>query len=366
MLVAVVVVVVLVVVFVLWRSRARHPDEPQRPAPAAPAARTLPVDRAVASTAAPATAAVMAAEPTSWMDDGQLVRHESLSDAQRAPLLRDLQQLPRPPRALQQLVSPEFLARASSNELADLVMTEPVVAARVLAAVNAPAYGLHRAVSSVGQAITFLGLNSVRNLCLQHLLREGITTTDRVLQQEFDVLWRASAIASELCLTLAKRLELPDAAGMSTQLVLHFIGRLGAASMLRAQPGAASAAPMPTATQERALAEQQRLGLSSGELGALLLQDWNLPPAVVAGTRDIARVPFLLPPAPESAGRAVLCALCASLAERLARRELTAVQDYAFERDTHPDRQWLRPLLAAPLQQSIGEALRDPDLARVL
>lgn len=43
----------------------------------------------------------------------------------------------------------------------------------MLAAVNSPAYGLGRPVAGVGQAVTFMGLNSVRAICMQYALMQA-------------------------------------------------------------------------------------------------------------------------------------------------------------------------------------------------
>lgn len=336
----------------------RRGTRPQQPVAAARRPATPPGPAVPAPAVAPNA---LVRNDVALAEDGRLARHEHLAAQRRHALLQALRQMPRPPRALHQLVSPEFVARASSSELAELVMTEPVVAARVMAAVNAPLYGLRSPVTSVGQAITFLGLNTVRNLALQHLLREAMPAPAPTLRQEFDILWSSSAIAGELSLALAKRLQLPDAAGMSTQLVLHFLGRFAAVTLLHTQ---AEAQPSPL--QARALAEQERLGVSAGEIGSLLLQDWGLPAAMEAPTRAIGRIVFAVQPAPAQATRLALAALCASLAERIARRQLTALQDYAPEQDPHEDLQALRPHLPATVLAAVGEALRDPEMARVL
>lgn len=360
----IVVVLALAVLLLWWRQRgaadSRPPRAtPQRPAPAALPSRSPPPHAATATDAGNTANAPLP-------DDGRLLRHEALAPEHRQALLATLQQIPRPPRALHKLVSPDFIAHAASDELAELVMSEPVVAARVMAAVNAPLYGLRKPVTSVGQAITFLGLNTVRNLCLQHLLREAMPAPEPALRQEFDVLWNSSAIAGELGLVLAKRLQLADAPGLSTQLVLHFLGRFAAATLLRTQPGAP--APLPAGLQARALAEQERLGLSAGELGSLLMQEWGLPAPMEAPTRDIARIAFTpaCAPAPHDATRLALGALCASLAERIARQQLASLQDYSPEQDPHEDLAALRPHLPAPLLASVGETLREPDMARLL
>ena len=67
-----------------------------------------------------------------------------------------LRQLPWPPRALHELMDAEFVHRASSTELATLVLGEPTVAARVIATANSPLFGLQQPVGSIGQATTFL------------------------------------------------------------------------------------------------------------------------------------------------------------------------------------------------------------------
>ena len=77
-------------------------------------------------------------------------------------------------------------------------MSEPLIAAKVLSTVNSPLYGLHRPVTNIGQAVTFLGISSVRSLCLQYMLAEAFKPTQAEAQKAFDAIWKASAIASEL------------------------------------------------------------------------------------------------------------------------------------------------------------------------
>lgn len=365
MLEALIVVVLLAGGLALWwllrGARAlRQPIATPRQAGDPP--RTAQARAAAASAPAPLQADI--APNARLPDDLPLVRHELLAAPKRQALLKRLQLIPRPPRALQQLVSPEFLARASSSELAELVMTEPMVAARVMAAVNAPLYGLRKPVTSVGQAITFLGLNTVRSLALQHLLRDTMPTQDRQLRQEFDVLWSTSATASELCLLVAKRLHLPDAAGMSTQLVLHFLGRFAAAAL---QPRSTDPAAQASTLRERALAEERSLGLSAGEIGTMLMHEWRLPDIMMVRTRDIARIVFVDAPAPDTryAARLALCALCAALAERIARGELRELQTYDAAHDTHEDARRLAAHLEAPTLAALTGALREHEQMRL-
>jgi HD-like signal output (HDOD) protein len=302
--------------------------------------------------------------------DNRLVRPETLPAPVRDALLSELRTIPRPPRALHQMLSPEFVGRASSNELADLVMSEPVVAARVMAAVNSPLYGLRKAVTSVGPAITFLGLTTVRNLCVQYLLSENMAPKDPALRAEFDTLWNASAIASELCLHLGKQLRLPDTGSMATQLVLSFVGRQAAAALLQRRQAERAVTRLPDGlgVAQRALAEQERLGLSSGELGAMLMHDWGLPEASITETRGIGRIAFVPAPAPDPmrSARLAVCAISAVLAERIARGELLDLASYRASQDPSDDLRALRQHLTPAAVMQLEEALHAPEMARVL
>ncbi len=145
---------------------------------------------------------------------------ESLPESRREQMLAELKKTPPPPRAFYQLVSQDFVARASSAELAELVMGVPMAATKVLARASSAYYGLQRPVGSLGQAITLLGLNTVRTICLQYMMEASFKAHAPALRQRFDHLWAASAIAGELSQKLAQRLQLPEAGGLVTEVAL--------------------------------------------------------------------------------------------------------------------------------------------------
>lgn len=362
-------VLVVLGLLAFWWLRSRRPPAPAPRAtrPTAAPARPAPPP-ALARAQPPPSASPAGPALELHFDLARLVLLESLDAQARQALLAQLHDIPRPPRALHQLLSPEFRTRASSSELAELVMTEPVVAARVMGAVNSPLYGLRTPVTSLGQAITFLGLNSVRNLCLQYLLVETMGTHhDAALRHEFDTLGKTSVIASEMVLQMAKRLQLPDAAGLSTQLVLSYLGRFAGALLLHRRQ-AEGAAPLAAGDGlvQRAVAEQERLGLASGEIGLLLMQEWGLPDSMVRESRGIARVLFATAPAsdPQQAARVALCALSASLAERIARQQMDDASTYDPDQDDSEDLQALRLNLPATVLAQAGQELRESAAAR--
>ncbi|HEY0955732.1 MAG TPA: HDOD domain-containing protein, partial [Roseateles sp.] len=259
------------------------------------------------------------------------------------------------------LLAPQFLQTATSAELSILVMSEPAVAARVVATANAPMYGLQQPVASVGQAITFLGLASVRQMCLQQMLAACFQPSDAAQRREFDALWHASSMAGELCQHLATRLRLPEPAQLVTLLVLSFLGRQAGAALLDAAPLEGMDA------FQRALHEQEMLGLASHELGYLLLLAWEVPQELAEDARRLSALRFNpgLALAPERESALTLGAVCALLGERLARRQ---VGDTLYDpaHDDSPDMAALRPRLARPPLDALAQELQSPPTQRLL
>lgn len=341
-----------------------------RPRPASPAGLPTPAKRAptprvtsaAESPSVPTIAAPSIPEPVpAALAALQWRQADDLIPTEREALMNALRAIPRPPGSLQKLLSPEFLARASSTELSELVMGEPVVAAKVLGTVNAPFYGLQRPVTNVGQAVTFLGMNTVRSICLQYLLADTFKPENAAIQRVFDTVWQASAIASELSVRLSKALNLPDQGGLATQVVLGFVGHLATASLL---PQAALAAWLPQNRVDRLAQEQAALPLSSGELGSLLLREWGLPEALIADVGDINRL--LVTPSsampPARVPRVALGFLCSRLGEQLALGQRTGLANYDAMQDIGPDTHHLRNWLAHPALNGLNAALAAPEL----
>lgn len=360
MLVPVLIVVALLAVAGLgWVLLRSPPAARARPAtaPALPRAVATPAPPA-AEAPAPQPAVPVLPRPAAL----PLCRAESLDASAQAPLLDALRRLPRPPRALDQLMSPQFLQTATSAELAAIVMGEPAVAARVVATVNSPFYGLKQSVTSLGQATTFLGLGTVRQLCLQYLLAESFKPRDADQQREFEVLWRASSTAAELVQQLAARLRLPEPGALATLLVLTFLGRQAAVALL---PDTRALAGMDA--HQRALHEQATLGLPAHELGLLLMRAWALPDDMARDARDIAAIGFdpALAVLAEREAALTLCAVCAQLGERAVRGTLD-LATLELATDPAPDLAALRHRLAVPALQALPAEFRSPHLVRLL
>ena len=351
-------------------ASARPSGAPASRASARPAARPTASPAAsgpqpVARAADPAGASDVTILSPPELADFTLIRHDELPPERRAALVADLSSIPRPPVSLHKLVSPSFLERAGSVELSELIMGEALIAAKVLATVNSPMFGLSQPVLSIGQGIIFLGLNSVRSICLRYLLDESFKATSPGLRQRYDAILKASAIASELGTRLSVKLELSQPGVLVTQIVLAYLGQLATASLLYQQGNDALAPP---GLQDRARDEQQQLGLAAAEIGGLLMEIWGLPSGIVDDVRDIDCL--LVAPIggrdPERRLRQALCYLCVRLGDRLAGGELTDLADFDFAGDFGPELFYLHASLTAAQEAQLADALRSPDVLHVV
>ena len=341
------------------------------PAPAAHRRAAAPVARREVSSAAtptPSASAMRAAAPEPEhlpappeLAAFQWIKVQDLEATDRDTLLESIKGIPRPPSSLQKLLSPEFVARASSAELSELVMGEPLIAAKVLSNVNSPFYGLHKPVTGIGHAVTFLGMNTVRNICVQYMLAEAFKPRLATSQKAFDTIWRASAIASELCVRLGKALNLPEQGGLCTQVVLGFVGHLSAASLM---PPEELDTWQSLGRLERAKREQAAMKLSAGEVGGLLMGSWGLPEELVNGVQAIDRV--LVTPISKNdtveTSRNAVSYFCARLGERLALGQLKTLEGYDPRQDVCADTFYVNQHLSKPLLQKLPAALASAEV----
>ena len=372
-IVSLVLLAALVGAWLVWRSRA--PTPPAARPTAVPPARPPRVPRPVVPLPAPLQVGTAAEPPAALLlppgsvASFQWLAHDSLPADRRQALVAAVRRIPRPPAALHQLLSPQFLERASSNALSDLIAGEAQIAAKVLATVNAPYYGLKRPVAGIGQAVTFLGLNTVRSICLQYLLDDSFKPTDARLKRTYGEIWAASALASELCTRLAGKLGLPDAGALVAQVLLSFLGHLATATLLAER----QLDPAPTAGSllDRTRDAQAQLGLGPSEIGALLLHEWALPGAIVDGVRAIDRL--LVTPAStlptDTSQRQAVAHLCARLGEPLAAggpATAGSLGGLAAGLAMAEEGFHLRAHLAAPALARLPEHLQAADLAQAL
>lgn len=348
----------------LWRRRSSPSDAPAAGAPpgagdhlASPP--TVPeADDGVQSTL------ICGPVPTA-LSGFRLLHADELSEERRAAITAVFRNIPRPSRLMQHLAAVDLLSEASAARLVELIAAEPVIAGKLLSAVNSPLYGLQTPVASVAQAVTFLGLTQVRTICLRYALMQSFAQEVPERQAMLDRVWRSSALACELAHALTHTLSIRDPGAVGSAVLLSFLGRL---AVTATTPTRLLAAMDQADHLARTRAEQDLLGVGSSEVGRLLMRDWDLPEPIIASACDAADC-LVLPASSIDPGRAetmALTYLCARLGERLASGLLPSLQAFELISEPSADFFHLRQGLPPARLARWTAALRAPALSSKL
>jgi len=197
-------------------------------------------------------------------------------DIKMQELVSSIETLPTVPDVY--LAIQQELAKPDSglDAIAKLIARDMALVAKILAVVNSPYFALGRKVQSITQAISLLGLDTIRALVLSsHLITsyEASASTALSLHDLNEHSCRVAAI----CRILGQHLGLPrsDISRCAMAALLHDIGKLILATCFPTQFQEAIDMLMRTAMP---LCEAERIifGTTHAELGAYLLALWGL------------------------------------------------------------------------------------------
>lgn len=117
----------------------------------------------------------------------------------------------------------------SLSKLADVFTGHPAVVAKILQVVNSPALRPSRAITSVTEAINFLGISLVKNLALAVCLKSAFKSKNPNLQTLLTAEWSRSLTVAAMSAMLAKHLG----ANSNTALVAGLLYNIGSLPILR-------------------------------------------------------------------------------------------------------------------------------------
>ena len=221
-------------------------------------------------------------KPCSWPKLSGLLRvavevQTRVRSSGALPALGELDGLPATPALFVRLGEALADPSVGLNEVGAMVEKEPAVAAQVLRIANSAWLGIPRAVRSIREALTFLGIVRVRELALAAELHTALGR--RAARAGLD-LRRAQADATRTG-HLAGRLvhdAQPDVA--STAGLLLGAGTLALAAAAPAQWRQVNQR-VALGSPDRAQAERDQLGCEHSAAGALVLTRWGLPLEIV-------------------------------------------------------------------------------------
>ncbi len=187
-------------------------------------------------------------------------------------LITDVRGIVTPPIICARLYGLIQSERSTVQEIGELVSVEPNLTARLLKIVNSAFFGLNGRVQSVARAVTILGTQELYNIALAisavrafSRLGAGLVPLERY--------WRHSVLTGVLARNLARKGGLPQPERSFVAGLLHDVG---SPAIFTRVPHLAHTIDV---SNEQALhaAEQTLLGYTHADVGARLLESWQLP-----------------------------------------------------------------------------------------
>lgn len=183
------------------------------------------------------------------------------------------QQFKRPHPLLQPLTKSTF----ETKELFDLIKTDPEITAKILNAVNSPLFALRKPITSISHAIIFLGVNAVKNIAIQFAVENSMQQSTVEQKLAYQKLWKASYMASSICLLMAQHLAKENAAELSTQCLLCYLGDM---ALITYKPALAADYIEPQSLYQRVRRSQKLLNTNAALVGKSIVNQWRLPASI--------------------------------------------------------------------------------------
>lgn len=196
-----------------------------------------------------------------------------LSDTKMITTINSLSTLPTLP-TIYQNISLMVEAGESAKSIATVIESDPAIASRILRVANSAYYGSR--VGSIQQAITFLGFTNIKTLVLIDTVFHGASGND-----DLQLLWKHAALTNNLFMHLHHELlSSPPSPAYTSAGLLHSIGlilmRTSFKRSFETIKDNVHTKHVPWLQSEREI-----IGLNHTELGAYLLNWWELPQSIV-------------------------------------------------------------------------------------
>lgn len=167
-------------------------------------------------------------------------------------------------------------AESNAQSIANVLSRDPSLAARVLRLANSAYYGMPKGVGSIREAIVILGMRTVKSLALVAATFPWLQKAMRGKGINPDFLWEHSLATAFVARGLARASGSANPETAFCIGVLHNLGIVILCSQKESDLAALAknqVAPLPSFDD----VEKGAFGFDHAELGAALIETWNLP-----------------------------------------------------------------------------------------
>jgi len=197
-------------------------------------------------------------------------------------IIRTLQTTPPLPavslRILEVIKDPDY----SIDDVVNLVRTDPSLTARVLRLTNSAMMGITSNITTVNDAVTYLGTRNLVKLVLICCAANHFRTAVTSIYGQPNDLWRHTVAVATACYWIADHAGMRDSATAFTLGILHNIGKVALSQSTIAD----EVAPAFEHTATHWEAEWRIFGIDHADAAGVIADAWNLPRALAQALRD--------------------------------------------------------------------------------
>lgn len=168
----------------------------------------------------------------------------------------------------------------SVQDMARVIESDPGIAAKVLEMVNSAGFGLARKITTLTEAVVFLGIDAIRKLCIGMTVYQGMFAASSSRKFDRVHFWRHSLSVAVLAMEIAKKLKLPSPEEAYVAGLLHDVGKIFLDLQGHRDYGEFL---HDTGSFQETIADLERktLGLGHDDVGAYFCSLWGLPESII-------------------------------------------------------------------------------------
>ncbi len=195
-------------------------------------------------------------------------------------LLSKVKEMPPLPQSIVQILEITKDENFSTQKLAKVFERDPTLAVNILKLANMPYYGFTSKISTISHAIVCLGVETVKSIALTSSTQGMLNKEISAYCLEEGMLWHHSIASATCARIIAQRIKYADCEEAYIAGLLIDIGKIILSSFAVDEFELVSKRSKDSKVSFNK-AEQEILGFGHPQIGARIIKQWNLPPALV-------------------------------------------------------------------------------------